>query len=512
MKTPNLEILVSAMRSLRVSNEFLQGALFVLGGVLKYGRLDVPEQEVAWGLQWVVPHSIQHDRREILRRVDASRIEQVIKELVYRIGDPTLDVSLLSSSGLLPAVDLSLEEMRSVSRLYFAAVEEIGWCVKGDKLSDADAYLCGICFFSGWARVDPDRISLILRTLRDISPPALRFVFSAPLHPGMEFAEWLPTQMALQGLVVGLDETFLNVFWPFQSWVLFEDGKARPEIEDLNPLDFLRHCYAVARDFEAEYPGQITQVSNMGIGPADVPAFTGTGSERLEIFDVVKSVWGYDITDQTLSEIEKKQVNACLIFAIFCSLCRAHRSGSASYQVSRAPDQSVLEPCPNIATLEEFLVTAEAKLESFQRFSISAAIATRGGSQYQFFVSTEPQYDPKLLANMVVATRASEVFILYFANLRSLFEEDVGEFQSIVFRADSAGSAPYWFCRMLPEPHAWRIRPFNRMVEHDRNGNIAMSDISHAFRLTSEADVTTARLDLEKSQPDIQWSWEQYDE
>ena len=122
-----------------------------------------------------------------------------------------------------------------------------------------------------------------------------------------------------------------------------------------------------------------------------------------------------------------------------------------------------------------------------------------------------PATTEERLKNLVVATRSSEIYILYFADVTKFFKEDLGPFQSLAFRVDSKGSAPYWFCRMVPEKDAWRIRPFSLMDEHDRYGSLFLSNFSSAFESPSDADVTAARLQLEKWKPENEWNWIQYD-
>jgi hypothetical protein len=253
------------------------------------------------------------------------------------------------------------------------------------------------------------------------------------------------------------------------------------------------------------------------VGPDDVPEFTGTGSEREEIFALIERIWGYNPANDGLSVIEQKQVNGCLIFILFCSLCRAYRAGNRfEFQQASSEDHQikVLQAFPAILSVDDFLMAAEEKLEAYPRFSIAAALATSQGKEFRFFISKE-KIDPvktyKILRDLVVATRSSEIYILYFADLTQFFKEDLGPFQSLAFRVDGKGSAPYWFCRMVPERDTWRVRPFSLMDEHDRNGSLFLSDFSSVFCTHSTHDLTSARQELDDWKPEHDWNWSQYD-
>lgn len=105
---------------------------------------------------------------------------------------------------------------------------------------------------------------------------------------------WLPTQMALWGLVAGLEHKFTGIASPYQSLVLFKDEKPSPGVEDINPSEFFSHCYEISKIVASKILTQIGQIADLEVGPHDVPEFTGTGSERDEIFALIERVWGYD--------------------------------------------------------------------------------------------------------------------------------------------------------------------------------------------------------------------------
>ncbi len=78
-----LHALILAMRSLRVSEEFAQGTLFMLGGILLRADSDTPLPRIHQSLQWVLPHDINAVSEDILGRMYDGQIARVIEEFLH---------------------------------------------------------------------------------------------------------------------------------------------------------------------------------------------------------------------------------------------------------------------------------------------------------------------------------------------------------------------------------------------------------------------------------------------
>ena len=323
--------------------------------------------------------------------------------------------------------------------------------------------------------------------------------------------DMLPTQAALWGLITGLDNNFISIAWPFQSWVLFNDGKPIPEVERLKPIEFMTHCYEVAIDFMWANEPAIRSIADASIGPSDIPPFTGARQELAEICDVIANVWGYDPRNDDLTTIENKQINACIIFTIFCSLCRASKRDIDLEHAISLPNfdsERILFPCPYIESIDEFCRISEKYLKSYPRLSLCAAISTSDG--FRFFVMEQqlnPDSTKEIISDLIVATKAKEIYLCYFSDLSGLSERDLGPFQSIVFRVDQESSAPYLFCRMVVSQDSWLIRPFSHMAEPDKNENIMLSNITLKFLPKSANEVDAARSRLERWSGKKSWNW-----
>src|SRR4051812_25808876 len=137
MNSENFDGLVQSLRSLRVSADFTQGLLFMLGGVLLRIHPGNPAERIPQALQWVVPHDLNSMKGDILARMHDGQITQVIEEFFYRMNTeiPLREIRIKdyvthllkpADHGLLPKIDPSVAAMCPFSRLYFAMLEEIG--------------------------------------------------------------------------------------------------------------------------------------------------------------------------------------------------------------------------------------------------------------------------------------------------------------------------------------------------------------------------------------------------
>lgn len=531
MKTNNLEFLCTTMRSVGATEAFLQGALFMLGGVLMRNDGKTPLDKIATAQQWVVPHDIQAIGEDILGRMYDGRIAKLLEEFFYRMdieipvrtiasGNWVSNVLTPADHGLLTEVDFSKGRMKDVSDLYFEVTEKIGNCLKDSEYTDAEAYFAGICLFSSWAQGDIRAVTFIINTLGQLAPPVLKYFFALPTTLGFNGQTYTPTQIALWGFVTGLDDDFMSLAWPFQSFLLFNSAKVPfPGLEDLSPDEFYLHCYPIAQRFFNQYQEQIAAIAHLEVGPDYVPNFTGTGEEQEAVFALIKDVWGYDVRDKTLARIDQKQTNACIIFAIFCSMCRACRiedslAGEGDEHNEDRNNDEFLKPVSRISTLEEFVRLAEIELEAFPRFSVCAVFATNDDQKFNFLALREtypPEITTKIFEDLILATRASEVFILYFTDLQRFFDEDLGQYQSILFQVNKNGSAPYWFCQMIAEPKTWRIQPFTIMPDHDEKGMVLLSNSNPLFQTQPTGAVQAARENLASWIPNFDWKWSQFD-
>jgi hypothetical protein len=528
MENKNLDAIVRAICSCRVSEQFTLGVLFMLGGTLMRAAPGSSPEEVSRSLQWVMPHDINEVADDILSRMYDGKLQSVLEELFFklniqiplrdmRIGELSSQLLTPADHGLLKSPPLTEIKMSALSSLYFSAIEQIGSILAESEYSTEEAYLAGICFFSMWARIDTRATASVLNELAEWAPPVLKFFFSVPRFGGIDLNAWLPVQFALWGFVNGVEDEFVQIIWRYQSRLLFEDGRPVLGVDDLSSDDFFVQCHSIAKNFFLQNKEKIQRISKLEVGPYDIPLFTGSADERDAIYKVMKSIWGYATDDPQLAHIEKLQVKACLIFLIFCSVCRSSREQVEFLGQMLSEKENkilILDPCAPVNSLDEFVHVAEHGIRGYQRFSLCAAFSDRSRKQFRFFVSEEILDAPAmraLLVNLIVATKSSQIFVMYFADVARLLNQDLGQFQSILFRVDANGSAPYWFCRMHALPDRWTIEPFSSLSEEDPQGILFLSDLVQEFheRLTDE--ILDARTQLEAWQPKADWNWQEFD-
>ena len=174
----------------------------------------------------------------------------------------------------------------------------------------------------------------------------------------------------------------------------------------------------------------------------------------------------------------------------------------------------LLQPCQDFGSLDEFIHFVEEKLKDQPRFYMCVAFYSKAGTEFQFFMPSEgdgPDAVYRSVAALTVATRASRVFIGYMADIAQLLGEDLGPFQAVFFMAGRGGSPPYKFCKMIPEPDAWLVRPFATMDERDPEDRIFLADICDYIQSSPDSEVADARDGCKQWLPAYTWDWQSYD-
>ena len=174
----------------------------------------------------------------------------------------------------------------------------------------------------------------------------------------------------------------------------------------------------------------------------------------------------------------------------------------------------LLQRCQDFGSVDEFIQFVEDKLRDQPRFYMCVAFSSKAGTEFQFFEPSEadgPDAAYRAVTALTVATRASRVFIGYMADVAQLLGQDLGLFQAVFFMADRRGSTPYTFCKMLPEPDAWLIRPFADMNERDPKNRILLADICDYIQSSPGSEVANARDSCRRWLPAYTWDWQSYD-
>ena len=131
--------------------------------------------------------------------------------------------------------------------------------------------------------------------------------------------------MAINGLLSGLDDSITQYAWAHQSWLFFEDGVEIPGVEELEPVELFDYSCNISAKFYEEYKEKLASLASPTVDLEGCPSWVDDKAGREALLASIPARWGYDPSDQSLGMIERKQLNACMIFTVFCSMCKSAR-------------------------------------------------------------------------------------------------------------------------------------------------------------------------------------------
>ena len=344
MPSRNLSRVVTALRSHGVSDNFIRGALFLIGAAVVPKR-DSPigDDAIVKAQQWLLGRDVNNGISDkIISGTDYARIQLINGEFVYKLGvswpSRTVHfqgVALLMcepvDNGILPKIYFPLgDETSSVvlaqfSKLYFEFVEEIGRSLESGDLDFEESHMAGFNYFKAWAEVDYEAFDAFVYLLIQTAPPVLKFFFILPYSPETDASSVLPSQMAINGLLSGLDDSITQYAWAHQSWLFFEDGVEIPGVEELEPVELFDYSCNISAKFYEEYKEKLASLASSTVDLEGCPSWVDDKAGREALLASIPARWGYDPSDQSLGMIERKQLNACMIFTVFCSMCKSAR-------------------------------------------------------------------------------------------------------------------------------------------------------------------------------------------
>jgi hypothetical protein len=168
----NLNVMVADLKAFEVSDDFVRGALFLFAATLLRG----PSAQAchSWQ-QWLFEHDVDEVAEDLLGRMYDYPIQRAIEEFIFKLGvelplremrvDGLLKPMYLlepSNHNLLPDLSPSLDNLASISKLYFGFTEELGRCLEKSKFDCEESYIFGFCFFAcgrGWISRRPKQLS-----------------------------------------------------------------------------------------------------------------------------------------------------------------------------------------------------------------------------------------------------------------------------------------------------------------------------------------------------------------
>lgn len=226
------------------------------------------------------------------------------------------------SHNLFKNVNAEIATMADAHRLYLDFYEVLGIRMREMSTDMSDALPSGVFQMQLFHLTDPNATREIISVLGGLMSPILKALrdFGMSGTPG-RLCKQLHTQIALQGLWGGLDELFMSVAWPFQSWLFFKDGDQLPGIEELSHQEFWAHSCEHGRRLLMEHFDSIPRLSETSVKLDALPSWGSEGFSFEAVNQFIKSVWGYDESIEA-HYTDVLHYRACLIHCIYSAICK----------------------------------------------------------------------------------------------------------------------------------------------------------------------------------------------
>ena len=209
-----------------------------------------------------------------------------------------------------------IEKMADVNSFLMDFFSVSGERLIEDGIPFEHAILCGNYQMSCVLQTDvklAHQLALALNLKSPVFSEICKFIFSEQQN---YLFGYLDTQLALAGLWGGLDEHFIKLAWPFQSWVFFKDGDVVEGVEQLGHKDFYELCWSQAHKLKDEYSENIPKLSDTNLEQFYLPRERSFGDAE----KYIEQVWGCQNKPNN-SAIQNLEFRACLLHFVVASLC-----------------------------------------------------------------------------------------------------------------------------------------------------------------------------------------------
>lgn len=238
------------------NNDLKNGIMFFLGGSILLPTKENQIEQLQIASQQISKFNFNKEYEEILGPLRDMYIQSFFEEFIWR-----LDVVLEAKKIKLPDTDIEVSEFefKNHRRLdknetkiknFFERefyldrmLEGVGKELSSQGYSLKKSFEAGNCFFNLKAQVDRNCTSKLIYTINNNLTPIMDWIImigrSATL---ISSDEYLDIQVALTSLIQGQNEKFIELFWSFQSFVLYFQQKEITGISNLSIDEFKTHC------------------------------------------------------------------------------------------------------------------------------------------------------------------------------------------------------------------------------------------------------------------------------
>ena len=326
-------IYIRRMHNLGFTNNQILGHFFVLGAVIATPASVDEREQNKQAITALAPfdHNVPLDDLIGPRFIPQERpIEEFLHWLGIEIDFRLVEIEGLKprqtltpkSHGLFAAEHNNVTTMASAHGLYLDFYEVLGTRMNETSINVSEALQIGIFQQQLNFMTDSKATRDINNCLNDFMSPLLKAVRDFGMCGTPErIDQQLDTQIALQGLWGGLDDLFMSVAWPFQSWLFFQDGNPLPGVEDLSHEEFWVHACEQGTKLLMHHFDSIPRLSETSVKLDALPSWGSQDFSFETVNKLINSIWGYDINSNA-HYTDVLHYRACLIHCIYSALCK----------------------------------------------------------------------------------------------------------------------------------------------------------------------------------------------
>lgn len=321
---------VGWLPELGLDEQQIHGLFVLLGLHVGTPRPEDEIEQLMAGLMQILPH----DRAVLVENVVSDFFEdyqQPLEEFCFRSGvdfefrsmnmsegTAPLQVLMPQNRGLLAPGVVGIENLADTSRLFQTLLIALGESTFHKKRSLKEAFFTGVFQMQIIAKID----TLAARQLGDVlahsAPLAVGHAFGALAHNSIEYSLGLHGEQAcIHRLMLGVNPSYAEQMWAFQSALFFYDEKPISGVSELDPSAWHRWVMDRAKMFGEAYPTQLLGFSQSGQNLVGVPAW-GEEVNNFEACDqFINCVWGFSANSlsNTMELMEFKALIAYLVYA-----------------------------------------------------------------------------------------------------------------------------------------------------------------------------------------------------
>lgn len=222
--------------------------------------------------------------------------------------------------GLLENSVTSVNALLDASRLFSSLLTALGESTCRQERSLKEAYAAGIYQMQGMAQIDYSVAQQLLHIIRASQPLVIGQVFSAITQNTLDYTmNCESVQVALLGLMGGINEEYARHMWGFQSALFFHEQHRIEGIDDLDPESWHRWVVDCARAFGGAYPSQLAPFSESGVSLRGIPEWRNSISSLENCDQFIAENWAYSCTD-IRSGLELLEYKALVVHSVYASL------------------------------------------------------------------------------------------------------------------------------------------------------------------------------------------------